>query len=128
MGIRPDLFTGLRRPQNILLWGPPGTGKTMLVRAVSYESKSSLFVCTSSGITSKWHGEGEKLVRTLFHVARLKSPSIIFIDEMDALLSARKSDGEHEASRRFKTEFMVQMDGIVKNDDTGNNDNNNNKN
>jgi SpoVK/Ycf46/Vps4 family AAA+-type ATPase len=65
-------------------------------------------------MTSKWLGEGEKLLRTLFRVAREAAPSIIFVDEMDALLSARKSDGEHEASRRFKTEFMTQMDGIIK--------------
>lgn len=111
--IRPDLFTGLRRPQNILLWGPPGTGKTLLVRAVAYESGSNLFAITSSALTSKWLGEAEKLVRTLFQVARELAPSILFLDEMDALLSSRKSDGEHEASRRLKIEFMIQMEGIT---------------
>jgi SpoVK/Ycf46/Vps4 family AAA+-type ATPase len=116
--IRPDLFTGLRKPQNILLYGPPGTGKTMLVKAVAKESQCLLFICTASALTSKWHGEGEKLVRTLFEVARAAAPSIIFVDEMDALLSSRKSNGEHEASRRFKTEFMTQMDGIVKGSDS----------
>lgn len=113
--MRPDLFSGLRRPRNILLYGPPGTGKTLLVKAVAHESSCVLFVCTASAMTSKWHGEGEKLLRTLFEVARAAAPSIIFVDEMDALLSSRKSDGEHEASRRFKTEFMTNMDGIVKN-------------
>lgn len=112
--IRPDLFIGLRKPQHILLYGPPGTGKTMLVKAVAKESESLLFVCTASSLTSKWHGESEKLLRTLFQVARAAAPSIIFLDEVDALLSSRKSgDGEHEASRRFKTEFMTQVDGIV---------------
>jgi SpoVK/Ycf46/Vps4 family AAA+-type ATPase len=111
---RPDLFTGLRKPRNIILYGPPGTGKTMLVKAVARESQCLLFICTASSLTSKWHGEGEKLLRTLFQVARAAAPSIIFVDEMDALLSSRKSDGEHEASRRFKTEFMTQVDGIVK--------------
>ncbi len=111
--VRPDLFTGLRRPRNILLYGPPGTGKTLLVKAVAKESQCLLFICTASSLTSKWHGEGEKLLRTLFQVARAAAPSIIFVDEMDALLSSRKSDGEHEASRRFKTEFMTQVDGIV---------------
>jgi SpoVK/Ycf46/Vps4 family AAA+-type ATPase len=123
--MRPDLFTGLRKPRNILLYGPPGTGKTMLVRAVAKESQCLLFLCTASALTSKWHGEGEKLVRTLFEVARAAAPSIIFVDEMDALLSARKSDGEHEASRRFKTEFMTQLDGIVKGGGDANNNNNN---
>jgi SpoVK/Ycf46/Vps4 family AAA+-type ATPase len=93
--------------------GPPGTGKTMLVKAVAKESQSILFVCTASSLTSKWHGEGEKLLRTLFQVARAAAPSILFVDEVDALLSARKSEGEHEASRRFKTEFMTQVDGIA---------------
>jgi SpoVK/Ycf46/Vps4 family AAA+-type ATPase len=93
--------------------GPPGTGKTMLVKAVAKESQSILFVCTASSLTSKWHGEGEKLLRTLFQIARAAAPSILFVDEVDALLSARKSEGEHEASRRFKTEFMTQVDGIA---------------
>lgn len=113
--MRPDLFSGLRRPRNILLYGPPGTGKTLLVKAVAHESSCVLFVCTASAMTSKWHGEGEKLLRTLFQVARAAAPSIVFVDEVDSLLSARKSEGEHEASRRFKTEFMTNMDGIVKN-------------
>jgi len=113
--MRPDLFSGLRKPRNILLYGPPGTGKTLLVKAVAHESSCVLFVCTASAMTSKWHGEGEKLLRTLFQVARAAAPSIVFVDEVDSLLSSRKSDGEHEASRRFKTEFMTNMDGIVKN-------------
>ena len=113
--IRPDLYTGLRSPpKGVLLYGPPGTGKTMLVRAAAKESKCILFSCTSSALTSKWHGEGEKLLRTLFAVATDAAPAMIFFDEIDALLSTRKGGGnEHEASRRFKTEFMVQMDGIV---------------
>lgn len=73
-----------------------------------------------SALTSKWMGDAEKMVRKLFQVAHELAPSILFLDEMDALLSSRKSDGgEHEASRRLKTEFMVQMDGITMNDDEG---------
>lgn len=63
-------------------------------------------------------GDAEKLARTLFQVARALAPSILFLDEVDALLGSRKSDGEHEASRRLKTEFMVQMDGIAKTDES----------
>ena len=118
--LRPDLFSGLRKPQNILLYGPPGTGKTMLVKAVAHESQCLLFNCSASTLTSKWHGEGEKLVRTLFAVARNVAPSLIFMDEMDALLSTR-NDSEHEASRRFKTEFMVQMDGLTSSATASNN-------
>lgn len=86
----------------------------MLVRAAARESKCILFSCSASSLTSKWHGEGEKLLRSLFAVALDAAPSVIFFDELDALLSRRGGGGEeHEASRRFKTEFMVQMDGIV---------------
>ncbi|KAL9188928.1 hypothetical protein ACHAXT_011418 [Thalassiosira profunda] len=121
--LRPDLYTGLRSPpKGVLLYGPklmhdlpPSLqGKTMLVRAAVKESKCILFSCPASALTSKWHGEGEKLLRTLFAVAIDAAPSIVFFDEVDALLSSRKGDGsEHEASRRFKTECMTQMDGIV---------------
>lgn len=92
----------------------------MLVRAAANESRCILFCCTASALTSKWHGEGEKLLRTLFAVAIDAAPSVIFFDEIDALLSTRGGGGnEHEASRRFKTEFMVRMDGIVSTDGDG---------
>ena len=111
--VRPDLFLqGLRRPQNILLYGPPGTGKTMLVRACAHESqRCNLFVCSASNLVSKWMGESEKILKCLFDTAQTMAPSIIFVDEVDSILSSRKSD-EHEASRRLKTEFMILMDGI----------------
>lgn len=126
--LRPDLYTGLRSaPRGILLYGPPGTGKTMLVRAVAHESKCILFACSASSMTSKWVGESEKLVRTLFRMAEDVAPSIIFLDEMDALLSRRKSDGntEQESSRRFKTEFMIQMDGLAAGGGSNRHDNDN---
>jgi SpoVK/Ycf46/Vps4 family AAA+-type ATPase len=115
--LRPDLLQGLRKPQNCLLYGPPGTGKTMLVRATAHEANCHLFVCTAATLTSKWMGEAEKTVKCLFELSRHVAPSIIFIDEVDALLSLRKSD-EHEASRRLKTQVMVQMDGIVENNNS----------
>ena len=108
---RPDLFTGLRRaPNALLLYGPPGTGKTLIGKAIAHESGATFFSISSSSLTSKWIGEGEKLVRTMFAVAAYREPSVVFIDEIDSLLTQRKSD-ENEASRRIKTEFLVQMDG-----------------
>jgi SpoVK/Ycf46/Vps4 family AAA+-type ATPase len=108
---RPDLFTGLRRaPNGLLLYGPPGTGKTLIGKAIAYESGATFFSISSSSLTSKWIGEGEKLVRTLFAVAAYREPAVVFIDEIDSLLTQRKAD-ENEASRRIKTEFLVQLDG-----------------
>lgn len=86
------------------------TGKTLIGKAVAHETGSTFFSISSSSLMSKWIGEGEKTVRTLFGVAAYRQPSVVFIDEVDSLLCARSSE-ENEASRRIKTEFMVQLDG-----------------
>jgi len=110
--VMPEFFIGIRAPwKGVMLFGPPGTGKTLLAKAVCGFSNSTFFNCSASSLISKYRGESEKIVKVLFEAAHLLSPSVVFLDEVDALVSSRRED-EHEASRRLKTEFFSQMDGI----------------
>ncbi|KAK8337904.1 hypothetical protein V6Z11_A09G219100 [Gossypium hirsutum] len=112
---RPDLFKGglLKPCRGILLFGPPGTGKTMLAKAIAREAGASFINVSMSTIASKWFGEDEKNVRALFTLAAKVSPTIIFVDEVDSMLGQRTRVGEHEAMRKIKNEFMTHWDGLL---------------
>ena len=114
----PQLFQEKRRPwKGILLYGPPGTGKSYLAKAAATETGGKFFSVSAANIVSKWMGESEKLIKGLFDLARKNKPAVIFLDEIDSVLSAR-SDSENDATRRLKTEFLIQMQGVG-NDDEG---------
>ncbi|KAM7509251.1 hypothetical protein LguiA_019704 [Lonicera macranthoides] len=116
---RPELFCKgqLRKPcRGILLFGPPGTGKTMLAKAVATEAGANFINISASSIASKWYGDTEKSVKAIFSVASKLAPSVIFIDEVDSLLGRRRSSYEHETMRKVKNEFMVNWDGLCTKD------------
>jgi len=117
--VDPERFTrmGIKPPRGILLYGPPGTGKTLLANAVANESNANFLSIKGPEVFSKWVGESEKAVRELFKKAKQSAPSIVFLDEIDALAPHR---GAHEGSRVTDTvvnQLLTSMDGIENMDD-----------
>ncbi|CAM0881765.1 unnamed protein product [Alopecurus aequalis] len=112
---RPDLFNGglLKPCRGILLFGPPGTGKTMLAKAIANEAGATFLNISMSTVLSKYYGEAEKTIRALFSLAAKLAPAIVFIDEVDSMLGRRDQQNENELPRRVKNEFMTHWDGLL---------------
>jgi SpoVK/Ycf46/Vps4 family AAA+-type ATPase len=111
----PSLYTTsslLAAPSGVLLYGPPGCGKTMMAKALAHESGACFINLHISTLTEKWYGDSNKLVSAVFSLARKLQPAIVFIDEIDAVLGTRRT-GEHEASGMVKAEFMTHWDGLA---------------
>jgi len=119
--LKPDLFkkVGIDPPKGLLLHGPPGTGKTLLAKAVASSTNSTFIEIVGSELVQKFIGEGAKLVKEIFELAREKSPSIIFIDELDAIAATRidvGTSGEREVQRTFM-QLLAEIDGFKPLDD-----------
>lgn len=113
---KPDLFkrVGIQPPKGILLHGPPGTGKTLLAKAVATSTNSTFIEVVGSELVQKFIGEGARLVKEMFDLAREKAPSIVFIDEIDAIAAQRVevgTSGEREVQRTFM-QFLAEIDGF----------------
>jgi len=111
---RPEVFKrlGIRPPRGILLYGPPGTGKTLLAKAVAKESEANFILVNGPSLLSKWVGESEKAVREIFRKARQTAPTILFFDEIDALVPRRNSGSDSKVNERVVNQMLTEMDGL----------------
>ncbi|KAG8432384.1 hypothetical protein GDO86_016864 [Hymenochirus boettgeri] len=111
--IRSDAFSGLTAlPRSILLFGPRGTGKTLLGRCIASQLGATFFKISASNLVTKWIAEGEKIVHASFLVARCRQPSVIFVSDIDMLLSSQVSE-DHSPISRMRTEFLMQLDTVL---------------
>ena len=120
---KPELFVniGIEPPKGVLLYGPPGTGKTLLAKAVAHETNATFIKIVASEFVKKYIGEGARLVRGVFELAKEKSPSIIFIDEIDAIAAKRlksSTSGDREVQRTLM-QLLAEMDGFEGRGDVG---------
>jgi len=117
----PELFieVGVEPPNGILLYGPPGTGKTLIAKAVAHRAKATFIRMSGTELVQKYIGEGARLVRDVFNIAREKAPSIVFIDEIDAVGSRRSYDGTTGSSEvnRTMVQLLAELDGFDKRGD-----------
>ena len=113
--VKPDLARslGIEPPSGILLHGPPGTGKTTIARALACEIDASFYEQSASDLLSKWAGESEERVATLFAKARANRPSIVLVDEIDGLLRARGGDAANRWEERVVSQFLRELDGVA---------------
>ncbi len=112
----PEIFKrlGIKPPKGILLYGPPGCGKTLLARAVATESEANFISIKGPEVFSKWVGESEKAIREVFRKARMAAPAVIFLDEMDSLTPRRGAGfSDSGVSERVISQLLTEMDGIV---------------
>ena len=113
---RPDLFkkVGIEPPKGVLLYGPPGTGKTLVAKAVAHETEATFIRIIGSELVQKFIGEGARLVREIFNLAKEKAPTILFIDELDAIGSQRlkiATSGDREVQRTLM-QLLSELDGF----------------
>jgi transitional endoplasmic reticulum ATPase len=112
----PEIFTrmGIRPPKGIMLFGPPGCGKTLLARAVATESEANFITIKGPEVFSKWVGESEKAIREVFRKARMAAPAVIFFDEFDSLVPRRGMGyADSGVSERVISQLLTEMDGII---------------
>ena len=112
----PEIFErmGIRPPKGILLYGPPGCGKTLLARAVATESEANFITIKGPEVFSKWVGESEKAIREVFRKARMAAPAVIFFDEFDSLVPGRgRGYSDSGVSERVISQLLTEMDGIM---------------